>query len=292
MGGIMTRSFSTAVVFAAMALGWPAGAADLAPVRKAPAAPVYSWTGFYVGANAGYAWGDPTGTFTPNDLAIVQATCGGVLGSTCPPAASFKTKGGLFGVQAGYNLQVGASGLVGVEADVDWSKINGSGTSTFLMQPALFAGTSTFTLNQNVRWFGTVRARVGLLATSQLLLYGTGGFAFGGINETAVLNAQQGPNNIQGFGAGVGFSCSPIAVATNCFNGTSNRTGFGWTAGGGLEYAVGANVTVKAEYLYVSLGNSSFAAVFTAPVIFAPSSFTVAERVSFHLARLGLNFRW
>ena len=120
---------SSKILSVAMVLGTLAGlgaaaAADL-PARtysKAPAMvaePVNSWTGFYIGANGGYGWKDPTVSYTPNDPAALLGTCSGVGRSTCIPPASFNAQGGLAGGQIGYNWQFNPSWLVGVETDFD-----------------------------------------------------------------------------------------------------------------------------------------------------------------------------
>ena len=159
-----------------------ASAADLprkAPVYAPIPPPAYSWTGFYVGGNIGYGWGSRTVNFTPNDLNVFVVSCGGGFGSTCPPPASFDFNGALGGLQAGYNWQFNQNWLLGVETDFNWSQIKGTGTDSFLILPGLFPGPSSFVASQNVEWFGTVRGRLGFLPTTNLLVYGTAGFAYG-----------------------------------------------------------------------------------------------------------------
>jgi outer membrane immunogenic protein len=117
-----------------VAAGGLAGAADMpikAPPKPVAPAAVYNWTGFYVGANGGYGWKDPTVTFTPNDANAQGFTCGGAFGGTCAPPASFGINGGFGGLQAGYNWQLGRQWVAGLETDFDWSDIKGTGTSNF-----------------------------------------------------------------------------------------------------------------------------------------------------------------
>jgi len=102
------------VVAAAALLTTAAGAqaADLrakAPYLKAPVAQVYDWTGFYVGANAGFGFGRSATTVLSPAPANEQARLGGL--------------GALGGVQAGYNWQFGSllgfnNVVLGVEADI------------------------------------------------------------------------------------------------------------------------------------------------------------------------------
>src|SRR3954462_3289169 len=111
-----------------------ASAADLPrPVYKAPAyiapAPVFSWTGFYVGVHAGYGWDKLTGT--------------SVFGTD-----SITAKGWLGGGQLGYNYQIGQF-VLGVEGEYAWANVK--------YDTPLFAGTLTVKND----YFATAAARVG-----------------------------------------------------------------------------------------------------------------------------------
>lgn len=116
--------------------------------------------------------------------------------------------------------------------------------------------------------------------------YGTGGFAYGRINESVALNSTAGTGLQNGV---FGFLC---AAGINCFLGSSSRTATGWTAGGGLEYALWKNLSVKVEYLYVNLGGGDAITVVaqrSAPLL--PSSFTAAySSTEFNVVRAGLNY--
>ena len=143
------------ILLASVALFGFAGAASAAdlPARAAPpvapiiaAAPIFTWTGFYVGVNAGYGWlnndriYDPIFGFTSDD------NNGGFVG----------------GGQVGYNYQIG-SFVVGLEGDIQYADFGGDN--------------DLFDRNSD-DWFGTVRARAGV-AFGQALIYATGGFAYG-----------------------------------------------------------------------------------------------------------------
>jgi outer membrane immunogenic protein len=78
----------------------------------------------------------------------------------------------------GYNWQSNQDWLLGIETDFNWSRIKGTGTDSLLIAPGLFPGPSSFVANKNVEWFGTVRSRLGFLPTTNLLVYGTAGFAY------------------------------------------------------------------------------------------------------------------
>jgi outer membrane immunogenic protein len=231
-------------------------------------------------------------TFTPNDSNALAGTCGGVFGGTCAPPTSFGIHGGFGGLQAGYNWQFSPQWVAGFETDFDWSDIKGTGTTPTFFLGSAAAGPSNFTASQDVKWFGTVRARLGYLPTDHLLVYATGGFAYGRIDENVALNSALFTNL---GGGGFGFFC---ANGPNCFLGKSSRTETGWTAGGGVEYVLWNNVSVKAEYLFVSLGGDNVNVVAQSSaggvcVVCAPSSFTAGfSRTDFHTVRGGLNWKF
>lgn len=140
------------------ALSAPAAAADLAtkyPV-KAVAVPVFSWTGFYIGANVGYG-GD---SFT-YDLTVL----------TVPVAsASLNSSGFFVGGQIGYNYQFSNNVVLGIEADLQWSDISG--------ELGVNIGPIGASVGSSIDYFGTIRARLGY-AIDRFLPYITGGVAYG-----------------------------------------------------------------------------------------------------------------
>ncbi|ANY79927.1 hypothetical protein BB934_18250 [Microvirga ossetica] len=149
------------ILLASVALFGFAGAASAAdlPVRAAPpapiiaAVPVFTWTGFYVGVNAGYGW-------NAND----SITVGGV-------TFDLDDEGGFVGgAQAGYNYQIG-SFVVGLEGDIQYADFGGDDRFDFDGDGILDDDFNTSD------WFGTVRARAGV-AFDRALIYATGGFAF------------------------------------------------------------------------------------------------------------------
>ena len=154
-------------------LATPAMAADLpvkAPAYKAPIVlPPYSWTGFYVGAQAGYGWeNDPTYTYIPTMMMV-------------DPSVSFGTRGFVGGGTAGYNWQTGAL-VLGLEGDVSYADVNGSAL-TAATAPCFIQGCTA-----RLSWFATVRARVGY-SIGDWMPYVTGGGAVGEIKGSADLGA-------------------------------------------------------------------------------------------------------
>ncbi len=208
-----------------------ASAADL-PSRKGPVAapiyaPVFTWTGFYVGANAGYGFGQ------------VDSTNLGVIGRYDDP------DGFVGGAQLGYNLQFGQF-VVGLETDFQGADLK-SRTAP------VAAGVSA---SNELNYFGTVRGRVGF-AIDRFLPYVTGGFAYGQVKNKIT---------------------TPVGAFSN------DNTQYGWTLGGGLEYAFTNNWTAKIEYLYVDLEKESLnipGGVFNSNV-----------ETKFSVVRAGLNYKF
>ena len=274
----MRHVFLTALV--GFGLSAAAQAADL-PV-KAPMTPaVYNWTGFYIGGNVGYGWHDPTATFTPNDPGV--GALGVFIGQS--PPISFNIAGALGGLQIGYNWQFNRTWVAGLEADFDFASIKGNGSANYIANNGGSPVNST--ASEKTKWFGTVRARLGYLPTPNILVYGTGGFAYGKVEQNAsIVN----PSTLAGF-AGANGNC---LVNSTCYAGTSSRTRAGWTAGAGAEYALTNKWTVKAEYLYVNLGSNSFTEnlVFTGAPVNTSSINASFSQTQFHVVRGGLNYRF
>ena len=271
-------------------------AADLParPFAKAPAMvdPAYNWTGFYVGVNAGYGWGRETADYAGGDTltSFLFSFTGPLGGGTPPGPAGVNPKGAFGGVQAGYNWQINKF-VVGVEVDFDGADIRGRGVSPFLFNPFAFANPAANAFaNQHVKWFGTVRGRIGFTPVDKLLLYATGGFAYARIDEDPSITLA---TSIDSGGFGFGFSCT---ANVTCFQGSSSRTATGGTVGAGAEYALSQNITVKAEYLFMSLNGASTRA--TALVEGIPPGSNLASvivnygRLDLHTVRVGLNYKF
>jgi outer membrane immunogenic protein len=216
------------------ALAAPGLAADLGArtYAKAPVvAPVSNWSGFYVGGNLGYGWGDGNTDFsflpTPAEVGLNNTTLGA------------RSTGITGGAQLGYNWQIG-SVVTGLEADIQGSDIKGSarGIPT-IAGTAVPAEGAVLSSDRKLSWFGTVRGRLGFTVTPDLLLYGTAGLAYGQVEASA---------NSQFFDTGVLVAELPAGV---------RKTKVGWTAGAGAEWMFARNWSAKVEYLYVDLGNES-----------------------------------
>src|SRR6266478_1387292 len=202
----MTRSNCSMLLAGAslvLGLGVPALAADLlvkAPPRKAPIVAPYSWTGWYIGANAGYGVGQGQGTL---------ASGLGVETFNAMPA------GGFGGGQLGFNYQINSFIVLGAETDIQGAGI--SDTRTCLLHCVPLFSTS---IDQKLNWFGTTRARIGL-ANGPVLTYVTAGAAYGG-TETGVTTT-----------VGTATASSTVsATKSGCTWGTGVEAALGgnWTA--------------------------------------------------------------
>jgi outer membrane immunogenic protein len=201
-------------------------AADL-PTRRAPApapyvaVPVFTWTGFYVGVNAGYGFSDNN---RDNHYGSTP-----YYGSTAYYGSNDSGRDGFVGGgQIGYNYQIG-QWVIGVEADAQFADLGRKNDYVYGTSTTYGYGYGYGHGNQGIDWFGTVRGRLGY-AMDRVMIYGTGGFAFGG-----------GDNNDNHY------------ATTGYYYGNRDKTRTGWAAGGGVEYAFTPNLTGKIEGLFVNL---------------------------------------
>ena len=280
----MKKLIIACVTIAAL-LASPLMAADMpvkAPVLTALAVP--SWTGFYAGANLGYGWGDRSPTITatdPGTTAFIKAISSGWINP-----APFGTSGVVGGFQFGYNFQFAPNWLVGIETDVQWSDMNGNSNGAFSFVRGAVPHTSS--ADERINWFGTVRGRLGYLVTPNWLVYGTGGFAYGSVEQQATVT------NVSATGVvNSSFTCVANAV---CATGSRSETRGGWTAGAGWEYLLDGNpffnrpVTVKVEYLYVNLGkNDLLLPTLNNPAVSFATQF---GDTAFQTVRAGFNVRF
>jgi len=215
-------------VFAAL-LAAPAIAADLpvetqAYVARPAAVGLLNWTGFYVGANFGYAR-------SPGSADIM-------VGAVPLFSLSETMSGGIGGIQAGANWQTG-NAVFGIEADVQGTNQSVSSSNTvvdvtgaIIVPRAIVTAAST----DRIKSFGSVRGRLGI-ASGPALFYASGGWAYWTWSSNFSLT-------------GLGTTNFP------------NFRG-GGAIGGGVEVAVAGDWTVRAEYLYLqstAISNTPFVA--------------------------------
>lgn len=196
------------------------------------AARATDWDGFYAGLNIGL--GGTTGDTNPTCI----DSFGVANGPDCInlPSISFDGTGAIGGLQFGYLWQQDEY-LVGIEVDVQAASVSNSGSlaglfSTFAGAP--LGAAVSYSVEQNLKWFGTARARIGQTIGNDTFLYGTGGLAVG--------NYQLATNTV----GGVSFA----------FPASGNVTKLGWTIGAGVEQAIAPNTRLKLEALYYDLGDA------------------------------------
>jgi outer membrane immunogenic protein len=264
----------------------------------APVSQIYSWTGFYVGGNVGYGWGSSS-TVT----SFENATTGALLSTD---SNRFNMDGVIGGGQFGYNWQRDRL-VFGFEADIQGSgqrgnslfscgggSLGGAPPFSSACAPGHVGDTAPFDtpaapvfdrLNQSLEWFGTVRGRIGGTVTPNILLFVTGGLAYGEVKSSIAVDGvnitgSQGTNNVI------------LTPAGTVISGSSTRVGY--TIGAGIEGAIGGNWTAKLEYLYIDLGTVSLRGI-TPILTTTPGTFlatNISSRVTDNILRVGVNYHF
>jgi len=231
----------------------------------------FSWTGFYVGANFGYGWGNADTDFDPLPDAATFF-------DLVPQSLDPDPDGFIGGGQVGFNWQWNKWLVLGIESDFQGTDMEGDEsrgpltdiTGTVLNPDSFIAA------HERMQWFGSTRGRIGISPACRWLIYATGGVAYGNIDYSATTN-YGAPSAI--------FSTYPTSFT---------ETEVGWTAGAGIEFAIGHHWTVKAEYLYYDLGdedstiNQRTGGVPQGPPFFVHYNFETTG----NMVRGGLNFKF
>jgi outer membrane immunogenic protein len=224
----------------------------------------YNWSGLYLGAHGGYAWDDQNVDLSHSSGAIRYND------HFAKPSQPLESDGGATaGVQVGGNVQRGAA-VFGFEADASWADLSGHGRFT-----TQAPNHTTWDIDTELQAFGTVRGRLGLLVKPNLLIYGTGGLAWGVVDATQATNW---------------YAPAPPDVGGRTSGDTVH---LGWAAGAGTEWKFAPRWSLKAEWLYVDLGEENYALDGTTkPGGTVPYTETFAADLTFNTARVGLNYHF
>lgn len=298
------RRFSAALVGVVSAIAFTqiAAAADLprkAPAYTPPPPPAISWTGWYVGVNAG--WIDANGDVN-TDATILSFPGDPTTSTTLAAAAtnqfSKRSDGFLGGGQLGYNYQFSPLFVVGLETDIQGSSLRNDLNFSNSVLTNTTSGPSTghwqtnTTVSRDLNYLGTLRGRIGWTATPTFLLYGTGGLAYGGVSSSTTMTIAAF-NNASGLPVG--------GVTPGTASGSFSGARAGWTAGGGVEWMFIPNWSAKLEYLHYDLGSETYAtggyAIDVGPTSLPSSgSAAIATRTTVHfngdIVRVGLNYKF
>jgi outer membrane immunogenic protein len=266
----MKKLFLGSVALVALGLAAPAAfAAERAVPAYAPPpppAPVYTWTGCYIGASAGYSGGRSTHTTTGNSLLTTQP--GGIPTLAPVPAGSsiagdLNLSGFIGGFQGGCNYQAGMW-VIGFEGDGSATNKEGQNFETGLV-PFTGVGSASFISQTQERWLVTARGKLGMTWWDKSMVYVTGGAAWAKIDVSEF--------QVGGFGTGH----------------QESNTRTGWTVGAGWEYALGYGWSVKGEYLYVKFDDYT---TFTQPPFGAENIAPRSVKLYDNIVRAGMNYKF
>jgi outer membrane immunogenic protein len=261
------------------------------PINQKP-----NWTGFYLGGNAGYWRAQPNKMTTTGSVNYINpefelgaSNIAYALAQIADNHFSFHPNGLIGGGQAGYNYQLCKGIFLGLNIDFD-GLTNSNNTDTLQKSVNLvdfdesYAG-SLF-VKQKIHYLGTVRARLGYLFYPTILVYVTGGFAYGHVTLNTTWTAQES----------LGSDVFPTIAAQH----NSNKILTGWTGGAGIEWLFQPNWSTSLEYTYYKLNDDLHSSVTLSQVNLStsPSSLwgsTVAKTdasVSVWTIRLGVNYHF
>jgi outer membrane immunogenic protein len=266
------KVLTTAMVGAILGMG-SAYAADLPVKAPVVVAPAPSWAGFYIGLNAGAGSGEGTYTLAPSGCFLTGACGGGVAAN---PLRTFKEDhlNTFFvgGGQAGYNWQAG-NFVYGLEGDINWNGWNNNPSNIYTLAAPL-TGTFTDFINTKLEWFGTFRGRIGVVASPTILIFGTGGLAFGQVKSSTL---------------------GTFSAAGDTYAGAASSTRAGWTVGGGMEWMFLPNWSLKWEYLFIDLGKLNYADRCISAIcaqFVPPPAYATSVQFREQVARVGLNYHF
>jgi outer membrane immunogenic protein len=252
----MQKPLLLAIALVAGVANGPSGAADLSPrisMKAAAMAPIYTWTGCYIGANAGA--GSDRESFTDVDPRLAL---------TLRPyidLGSERATGAMGGGQIGCDYQAG-NWVVGAQGMFDATDFKGR--NHVVPGPGDPQFGDIYDLSSRVSWVATATARIGYVVQPQLLVYAKGGAAW--------------------MRSDLNYSITAMGL-TNTYTGAETRTG--WTAGAGLEYLIATNWSVFAEYSHMDFGSGTLSTTLSTDP--SPVPIRISHRID--TVMLGLNYR-
>lgn len=279
----------------------PVLAADLPSIKSALfSTSTHIWNGFYLGLNLGNGFGTSSNASTIDWETYDWAS--NALGMPYGFTDGYRhvnaiiNQGGVIGGgQLGYNYQFSSNVLLGLEADFQGTSISGSGAG-YGLGGALDKDAVTHlqygavNTTAGIGWMGTARARIGYLVNPTMLLFGTGGLAYGYTTENVFT---------YGFHWHPGYEVAhpPNQVVPTWQS--SNQLNAGWTAGGGAEWMFSQNYSAKIEAIYYNLGSNTVVGQYS-PLLnpSAPSDIAIINaagtRVTYEgiIARAGVNYHF
>lgn len=255
----------------------------------------YGWNGFYLGANAGYWWSQKNTVNTVGTPGFINplfpfgsSSISNALAIVGTNRISNNEEGGFIGGgQVGYNYQARERLVLGLEADIDGLDKSQSSTINRIVPVANFPEnyTATFGIKKSIDWLGTVRGKLGFLFNPSILVYGTGGFAFGGVSLNEIFTASE--------------SLGPLSYPTIVVQNNFNRTRTGWIAGAGIEWMFGSRWSAKIEYSYYDLGTINSNIVLNqilnlgvTPVLWGSANVHSSRQFIAEAVRIGLNYHF
>lgn len=263
------------------AMATSASGADLAarPVYKAPPpaiAPVFNWTGFYLGGELGEKWGQ--GNWTTTSTSDFPGT---IVDASSP--RNYDPSGFRAGGYAGYNWQV-TDWVVGLEASGAWTNSTASAAGipgcSILCFP--FApGPGVDVASVRIGWDASARVRLGYLVTPGVLFYGTGGVAWQEVQASGFCQHSAGDP-----------VCS-VAAGTPFDTETNSKVLTGWTIGGGIEARIYGNWLLRGEYRYSNFGSFNGVLPFNSSGAPPGTDFIRYNlAVNTHIATVGLAYKF
>jgi opacity protein-like surface antigen len=231
--------------------GYKWGGTAAAALASTVAAAPMNWTGFYAGGHIGGGWSDDhwSDTFGSAPSGLGATNIAGFGDTT-------RATGPLAGGQVGFDLQK-ANAVFGLQADASAMDLIGSGTC--------FSGLGGINCQRAVSALGTLTGRAGY-AWGRSLAYAKAGGALIATNY------------------GLNGNTGAISLGT----GTSGGIAWGWTAGGGFEYALTDCWSTMLEYDYVGVSNTS--PVFPTVAVVNANNTTIQQGIN--TVKLGVNYRF